>query len=138
MKIKSFDELDKSYKEKQKIWKISIRLDTNKVRRFFKWIVFYAIYPFTWLWVNIRDFKTFIIFAIVFLVVSSEVWIPYLLGAVFWNNTAFRITMFSVGSACWLFWLGPFTPFLPLCIGITIGIKALLNKIKLSKKKIKV
>lgn len=138
MKIKSFDELDKSYKEKQKIWKISIRLDTNKVRRFFKWIVFYAIYPFTWLWVNIRDFKTFIIFAIVFLVVSSEVWIPYLLGAVFWNDTTFRITMFSVGSACWLFWLGPFTPFLPLCIGITIGIKALLNKIKLSKKKIKV
>lgn len=137
--MKKFDELDKSYKEKQKIWKISIRLDTNKVRRFFKWVVFYAIYPFTWLWVNIRDFKTFIIFGIVFLVVSSEVWIPYLLGAIFYSNVAFRITMFSVGSACLLFWnVIPCTPFLGICIGITIGIKALFNKIKLSKKKIKV
>lgn len=126
--MKKFDELEKSYKEGQTLKKTAIRLEVNKFKRFWKWVWFYATYPFLWVWVNIRDIRTFIIFIIVFLVVSIEVWLPYLLGLIFWNNEPFRLTMFGVASACWLFWLGPFTPFLPLCIVITIGIKGLFNK----------
>ena len=56
------------------------------------------------------------------------------LGIIAFQNEPLRITMFSVGSACWLFWLGPGTPFLVICIALTIGIKGLFNRIKEKKK----
>lgn len=126
--MKKFKELEDSYKAQQLQWKTSIRLETNKWKRFWKWVWFIIAYPFVWLWVNIRDWHTALIFTLVVVIVSCEVWVPYLIGAIMWNNEPVRISMFSVGSACWIFWLGPGTPFLPLCIGITIGIKALFNK----------
>lgn len=81
------------------------------------------------MWTNLKDWRTAVIFGIVFVVVSSEVWVPYLLAFITWGTT-FSKTMMGVGSACWIFWLGPGTPFLPLCMGITVGVKALFNKIK--------
>lgn len=83
--------------------------------------------PFIWMWKNLRDWRTAVIFAIVFVVVSSEVWVPYVLGFIFVDARAY---LWGIGSACWIFWLGPGTPFLPLCMGITVGIKAIFNKIK--------
>lgn len=53
-----------------------------------------------------------------------------LIGVIFWANEPLKISMFSIGSACWLFWLGPGTPFMVICIGLTIAIKGLFNKIK--------
>lgn len=88
-----------------------------------------AIKPFKWLWTNLKDIKTLIIFIIVFLLLSSEVWVFYLLGVITWGST-FSKRCLGVASACWIFWLGPFTPFMPLCIGITFGVKAIFNKIK--------
>ena len=116
--------------EKLKLRKIVIRLEPNKIKRFFKWVWYYISFPFIWLFYNIRDWRTFVIFAICFIVISSEVWIPYLIGVICWANEPLRIAMFSVGSACWLFWLGPGTPFIELVICATIGIKAIFNKIK--------
>ena len=131
--MKHFDKVEEKYKKYQTAWKIHIRLETNKYKRFWKWIWFFVAFPWVWLWVNIRDWRTFLIFAVVFLLVSSEVWFPYLIGLVFWNKEALRISMFSVGSSCWLFWAAPGTPFLVICIGITIAIKGLFNKIKSKK-----
>lgn len=88
--------------------------------------------PFKRLRINLKDIKTLVIFIIVFLVLSSEVWVFYLLGFIF-SDTDFGKRCLGIGSACWLFWLGPFTPFLPLCIAITFGIKALFNKIRFRK-----
>lgn len=122
--------LEEQYKKKQLEWKTHIRLESNKFKRFWKWVWYLIAFPFVWLFYNIRDWRTAIVFVIVFLIVSSEVWIPYLIGAIFWANEPLRITMFSVGSACWLFWLGPGTPFMVICIGLTIAIKGLFNKIK--------
>ena len=131
--MKKFKDLEDKFKKDQLVWKTSIRLEPNKFKRFWKWVWYLIAFPFVWIWVNIRDWRTALIFIIVFLVVSSEVWVPYLLGFIFYANEPFRISMLSVASACWLFWLGPGTPFLPLCIGITIGIKGLFNKIKEKK-----
>lgn len=132
-KNKTLANLESQYESKQLLWKTRIRLEQNKWKRFWKWVWYYLAFPFVWLYWNIRDFRTAIIFVIVFLVVSVEVWLPYLLALIFWGNEPFRITMLSVASACWIFWLGPGTPFLPLCIGITIGVKAIFNKIKHKK-----
>ena len=123
-------ELERNYKLKQDIWKTKIKSCPNKHKRFWKWVIYLVAFPFVWLFYNIRDWRTFVIFIIVFVVMSSEIWIPYLLGVIFWKNEPLRISMFSFGSACWLFWLGPFTPFFPICISITILVKTLFNKIK--------
>lgn len=56
-----------------------------------------------------------------------------MIGFICWDNEPLRISMMSVGSACWLFWAGPGTPFLVICIVITIGVKGLFNKVKEKK-----
>ncbi len=118
------------YEAKQKEWKEKIRSKPTKWLRFWSWVWYSIAFPWVWLFYNIRDWRTAVIFVIVFVVLSSEVWLPYLIGLIFWNNNGVRITMFSIGSVCWLFWLGPGTPFIVICISVTIGVKALFNKIK--------
>lgn len=128
-------DLNKDFEEKKKASKEKIKQEPNKFKRFWKWVLYLIVFPFKWLWYNIRDWRTAVIFIITVVVVSSEVWVPYLLGFIFYANEALRITMFSVGSACWLFWLGPGTPFIIICIGITIGVKEIFNRIKLRRNK---
>lgn len=128
--MKKFNQIEEQYKQSQLVWKERIKAEPNKLKRFFKWIWYWIAFPFKWIWTNIRDWRTAIIFVIVFLLVSSEVWVPYLIGVICWGNEALRNTMFGVGSACWLFWIGPGTPFMVICIGLTIAVKGLFNKIK--------
>lgn len=123
------NKISELYEKKQKEWKDKIRSKPTKWIRFWSWVWYLIAFPFVWLFYNIRDWRSAVIFVIVFLFVSSEVWIPYLLGIIFWTNEGVRIAMFSFGSACWLFWLGPGTPFMVICISLTIGIKAILNKL---------
>ena len=132
--MKAFKEVEEKFKNSQNEWKTRIRQDPSKAKRFWKWVWYLCAFPFLWLWVNIRDWRTALIFILVALVVSSEVWVPYLIVVICWSNEPVRISMLSVGSACWLFWIGPGTPFLVICIGITIGVKALFNKIKYRRK----
>lgn len=94
----------------RKIWK--------KIKAFVKWV-----------FNQLKDKTNIVIFLIVVAVVSSEVWIPFILAIVtgiewFW----------AVGSACWAFWLAPFTPFIPLCIAITFGVRKIVDKIRKNKK----
>ena len=81
--MKAFKELETEYKNKQEIEKEKIKQESNKFKRALKWIIYFAVFPFKWIWVNIRDYRTAIIFVIVFILVSSEVWVPYLLSFVF-------------------------------------------------------
>lgn len=132
--MKKINILQEQYEAKQKEEKAKIKADPNKFRRFWKWVAYLILFPFKWLWVNIRDWRTAIIFGIVFAVLSSEVWVPYLIGLITWG-TELSAWMFGVASACWLFWLGPGTPFMVICIGLTIGVKTLWNKITKKKRK---
>lgn len=90
------------------------------------WIKFKAL--ISWLIKQLKDKKNIVIFIIVFLVLSSEVWIPYLLAIITGNKW-----WWGIGSACWAFWLAPFTPFLPLCIAITFGVRKIFDKIQKHK-----
>lgn len=78
-----------------------------------------------WILKQLKDKTNILIFVIVFLVLSSEVWIPYLLAIITGNKW-----WWGIGSACWAFWLAPFTPFLPLCLAITFGIRKIVDKIR--------
>lgn len=126
---KTIKEIQQEYELKQKEEKAKIAAEPNRFKRFLKICKYWLLFPFKWIWVNIRDWRTAVIFAIVFLAVSSEVWVPYLIGLITWGTDVSK-WMFGVASTCWLFWLGPGTPFMVICISLTIAIKGLFNKIK--------
>lgn len=128
--LKQAKQRDDELKAKRKEKMNEIKQEQNKWKRFWKIIWYWITFPFIWIWQNIRDWRTAIIFVIVFLVVSCEVWIPYLLGTITWG-TDFSKTMFGVGSACLFFWnCVPFTPFLAICITLTIIVKEIFNKLR--------
>ena len=77
-----------------------------------------------WIKNECKDWKTFVILLIVIMIVYFPTWGGYLLYAIFrWN---WCLTM---ATASMVFWAGPFTPFFPLCIAITLFIKKLIEKI---------
>ena len=81
--------------------------------------------PFIWIKDNIKDWRTAVIFAIVLIIVSSSVWIFLLLGLITGNGW-----FYGIASAVFIWWQLPGSPFFMLCIGITIGIKSLFNKVR--------
>lgn len=86
---------------------------------------------FNRVWSVCKDRRTVVLFICVVIVVYSPVWGGYLLYAIFgWKWCA------ALASACVAFWAGPFTPFFPLCIGVTLSIKkvAHIKNKKLSPK----
>lgn len=97
----------------KKIW--------NKFKSFLKWI-----------WTQLKDVQTLIIFIIVLAVMYFPAYGFYILSLIL--NNAMLAYIATVYVA---FWAGPFTPFFPLCISITLGIKALINKAKEKKNKTK-
>ena len=68
-------------------------------------------------------------FGIWFLLVSCEVWFPYLMSAITWGTEA-SAWWAGIGSACWIFWLGPGTPFLAIVLGLSIGSSALWRRMR--------
>ena len=78
-----------------------------------------------WTWQECKDIKTLLLLFLVIIVVYSPVWGGYLLHALFgWKWAS------VVASACLIFWAGPFTPFFPICIGITLAIKRWMGRKK--------
>lgn len=128
--MNKFKEIEKQFNEKQAIAKKQIKDEPKRLKRFFKWIAYWFVFPWKWLFVNIRDFRTFIIFGIVFLVISCEVWVPYIIYFITKD-----IWWVGIGTACWTFWALPGTPFLVICITLTIIIKGLFNKLVRKKEK---
>ncbi len=64
-------------------------------------------------------------FVIVVAVMYIPVWVGYLL------HILFNIKWGSVVATAYIaFWAGPFTPFFPLCITITLGIKKMFENRK--------
>ena len=90
----------------------------TKIKNFFKWI-----------WNECKDWRTLILLLGVIIVMYSPAWGGYLLYAAFgWTWCS------AIASAYLLFWAGPFTPFFPMCIGITLSIKKAMQ-VKLRKHK---
>ena len=90
--------------------------------RFWKWLTHTKL----WRWIaeNLKDWHTFVIFAIVYLVMTSEVWLFYLLGWIFHNGV-----LIGIASASLIFWNAPATPLLALCLAVTLLIKKIIDKI---------
>lgn len=84
----------------------------DRIKKFFRWI-----------WGECKDYRTLLLLIGVMAVVYAPVWAGYLLYAIFrWR------WCLVMATGCLIFWAGPFTPFFPLCIAITLAIKRLLEK----------
>jgi len=83
---------------------------------------------FMWIWEECKDWHTIVMLAVVIVVMYSPVWGGYLLHAIFgWKWCS------AVSTAVLVFWAGPFTPFFPVCVGITLSIKKAFSKFKQRK-----
>lgn len=89
----------------------------QKIKKFFQWI-----------WCECKDRRTVVLLLAVVIVMYLPVWGGYLLHAVFgWK------WCYAVASAVLVFWAGPFTPFFPICIAITLSIKKAVSKYRSKK-----
>ncbi|MGN1328541.1 MAG: hypothetical protein ACI4V4_02465 [Eubacterium sp.] len=76
-----------------------------------------------WIWSECKDWHTLVLLLIVVFIMYAPVWGGYLL------HILFKIKWGSVVATTYLaFWAGPFTPYFPLCIAITFGIKKIFEK----------
>ncbi len=76
-----------------------------------------------WLKEECTDWKTLVVFLCVVAVVYMPVWGGYLLYYMFkWN------WCLAMASITFTFWVGPFTPFFPICIAITLFLKKIMEQ----------
>ena len=122
---KQVEKIDSEYKAKRKEKWQELKQEPNKWKRFWKQVWFLISFAFVWCWHELKDWRTLVIFVCVQLIVGCEVWFPLVLGLIFNNKY-----LLGVAGTCEAFWLAPFTPFLPLCIVITMGIKGMIDKRK--------
>ena len=129
-------ELEKNYNKLNLAWKVHIRWKPTKWQRFLARVWYHVAFPWVWLFYNIRDWRSLICIFISFVLWSSSVWLFYLLGFIFYANENVKISMFSIGSAVWIWWASPVgSPFILLVTFTAVGFKALFNKIKHREKK---
>ena len=84
----------------------------------FRWPKAKIVAFFRWLWGECRDWRTVALLIAVCAVVYAPVWVGYLLHLIFgWHWAG------GMATAVLAFWAGPFTPFFPICIGLTLSIK---------------
>ena len=82
-----------------------------------------------WIKEECKDYKTFLIFICVMIFVHIPIWGGIICYKLFkWKWCLAMATTMS------LFWMGPFTPFFPLCIAITLAIKKIISKDKIIKR----
>lgn len=85
---------------------------------------------FKWLKNECKDWKTLVVLVCVVAVVYAPVWAGGLLYAMFgWNWCGVMASLMAA------FWIGPLTPFFPLCIAITLSIKKIMQVKKKRKNK---
>lgn len=83
-----------------------------------------------WIWSEVKDWHNLVILAVVAVLVFGLGVLGVQLVAYFTGKDWHFMASVTIVTA---FWVGPFTPFWPLCIAITLFIRKLIEKIWLPK-----
>lgn len=130
-KNKKKNNISERFKESDALERAKIKSEPNKFKRFWRWILYFLIFPFKWLFTNVRDWRTAVCLAIAFLITSASVWLFYLIAIILGVNTDAAKWFWGIGSTVWLWWLSPAgSPFILITISLGIGIKGLFDLIK--------
>ena len=92
---------------------------------FFKWLKAKLVATFKWTWKQLKDKTNLIIYIIVNIVVSSEIWVPYLLAVITGNKW-----WWGIGSGWWGFWISAVTPVTAIGSGRTVVVGNVYDKLK--------
>ena len=116
MTVKELDERLSEYKAERKA---KIKAIPGRWRRFWAWIGYFLTITWKWLFLTLRDWKSWVIFLSCVTVTSSTVWVGYLLYLIFRWKWALAM---ATGSL--FFWnCVPCTPFIAINLFFTILIK---------------
>ncbi len=96
-----------------KIWQLIVKLWQTTVKFFI------------WLYYQVKDWKNLVILGIVAAIVFSA-GVAGVAAVLFLGDG--KIHIISATLAVLAFWMGPFTPFWPLCIAITFLIRRCFDK----------
>ncbi len=88
------------------------------MKKFFKKIIDTALNFFRWVWGECHDWRTFLLLAIICIIIGTPVWGGYLLFILFgWKWAA------AVATTVLAFWWIPGMPFFAVAVSITLAIK---------------
>ena len=85
---------------------------------------------FRWVWSECKDWHTIALLGFVCLVLSSPVWVGYIIGFVFKLEWAY-----IAATVVWGFWMLPGAPFIALSVSITLFIKRMWERAQRKKRK---
>ena len=111
-----------------------IKGNPSKRKRFWLTLKLLVEWPWRWLWMACHDWRMVAIFVLWMAVVGCEVWMPFILGLLS-PDPSFKAWMLSIAGTCEAFWLLPLTPFMPICIALTVGTKAVIDRISQRKQR---
>lgn len=113
----------RAYTTLLKVRKARIKALPRK-RRFWAWLWVVAVMPWALVVRHFRRDPWLIAhFLAWFAIVSCEVWFPYLMGLITLGSDR-SAWWFGIGSACWLFWAGPGTPFMAIVLALSVASNA--------------
>ena len=122
---------DEERSHRRKLELAAILLERRWYVRLAKLVLFLCLFPWKWAWKELGDWRSIVIFAIVALLLSSEGWVPGLIWVFTMHDPNLQALSKSMNAfmiSVILFWNGPGTPFLALCIVITAAVKEILNR----------
>lgn len=115
-----FRELKESYNTRYKEKINLINQHQNKMYRFFKKLWLVIIFSWIWLFKEFGNLKTIIVFLIIACVMSATVWIPLIIAFVFGFQSNVGVYCMSLTIGSLIFWNLPGTPFIIICLTITL------------------
>lgn len=82
----------------------------------------YVLRLIRWIGAALKDWRNWIIFGVVYLAMTSPTWAGWLLFII--TGDPWHLTYATAYMAVWAL---PFTPLIPLCIAIALGIRKLFQ-----------
>lgn len=121
MTVKELDEALDSYKKSEKD---KIRAEKVRWRRFWLWIRYFFVITWKWLFMTLKDWRSWLIFLGCVAITGSSVWVMGILYLIFRWEWALAV---ATGSL--FFWnCVPCTPFIAINLFLTILIKSVAEK----------
>lgn len=121
MTVKELDEALDSYKKSEKD---KIRAEKGRWRRFWLWIRYFFVITWKWLFMTLKDWRSWLIFLGCVAITGSSVWVMGILYLIFRWEWALAV---ATGSL--FFWnCVPCTPFIAINLFLTILVKGVVEK----------
>lgn len=125
--MSNYAKLKDMLEQAQNEQKEKLKKENRKFIKLIKWIWFFISFGFIWTFKQLTDWRNAIIFGVVCVIVSCEVWIPILMF--FFTQNRHWLELAGLGMIFWN--VVPCTPYLLICLFTTLFIaRPMIDKVK--------